>query len=83
MAQTQRPGSQLRKYSATYLEELVPLLDEQIPYIRNALDEFNKIVELFIKNMEKNKDSAPVVKLELALDEKEMRPEGLSEFEEW
>jgi hypothetical protein len=48
-----------------------------------ALEEYHKISEGFIQHVEKNKDSVPVVKLELSLDEKELRPEGLSEHEEW
>jgi hypothetical protein len=38
---------------------------------------------MFIKKIEKNNDSVPVVRLELSLDEKELRPDGLSEYEEW
>jgi hypothetical protein len=29
--------------------------------------------------MQKNKDTVPVVRLELSLDEKELRPDGLTE----
>lgn len=52
-------------------------------YVRPALEEYHKISENFIQHVEKNKDSVPVVKLELSLDEKELRPEGLGEAEEW
>lgn len=34
---------------------------------------------MFIAYVQKNKDSIPVVRLELSLDEKEIRPEGLAE----
>jgi hypothetical protein len=61
----------------------VPLREAQVSYVRMALEEYHKISEGFIQHVEKNKDSVPVVKLELSLDEKELRPEGLSEHEEW
>jgi hypothetical protein len=32
-------------------------------YLKNALEEYHKINEMFIKQIEKNKDSVPVVKL--------------------
>lgn len=51
--------------------------------MRPALEEFQKINEMFIKHIERNKESLPVVRLEIAVDEKEARPEGLSEHEEW
>jgi hypothetical protein len=57
--------------------------EAQVVYVRPALEEYHKISENFIQHVEKNKDSVPVVKLELSLDEKELRPEGLSEHEEW
>ena len=61
----------------------MPLREAQVVYVRSALEEYHKISENFIQHVEKNKDSVPVVKLELSLDEKELRPEGLAENEEW
>lgn len=61
----------------------MPLREDQIIYVRPALEEYHKMSEGFIQHVEKNKDSVPVVKLELSLDEKELRPEGLAEHEEW
>jgi hypothetical protein len=61
----------------------VAIRPEEVVYVTPALEEFNKINEMFIKSVEKNKDSVPVVRLELSLDEKELRPEGLSALEEW
>lgn len=46
----------------------------QIVYAKLALEEYQKISEGFIQHVEKNKESVPIVKLELSLDEKELRP---------
>jgi hypothetical protein len=61
----------------------MPIREAQVVYVRQALEEYHRISENFIQHVEKNKDSVPVVKLELSLDEKELRPEGLTEHEEW
>lgn len=60
-----------RKMSFTqfnFEDELTPLKEGQIVYIKPALEEYHKISEGFIQHVEKNKDSVPVVKLELSLD---------------
>ncbi len=49
-------------------EELTPLKESQVVYIKPALEEYQKISEGFIQHVEKNKDSVPIVKLELSLD---------------
>jgi hypothetical protein len=48
-----------------------------ISYVSRSLDEYHKINEMFIKHIERNKDSVPIVRLEMAIDEKELRPEGI------
>jgi hypothetical protein len=39
------------------------LKEDQVVYVRMALEEYQKISEGFIQHIEKNKDSIPVVRL--------------------
>ena len=52
-------------------------------YIAVALDEYSQIKTEFLEHLQSGKEYTPALRMEMSLDEREIRPEGLSAHDEW
>jgi hypothetical protein len=61
----------------------VAIKEQQIVYVKTALEEYRKVNERLAEHLQRDSHSVPPVAVELSLDEKELRPEGQFKPEEW
>lgn len=58
------------------------ILQEDTMYIKTALIEFHVISKQYLKNIKEMKED-PMLDIEIALDESEMKPDNYGDVDQW